>query len=100
MSAREAAHEAACAAWDDAGKKSRVDGLAARIRGSGKPAKTQAQRSAERSLMVQRAQAAYRPRYIPFVDDSSYFPHQGPRECARRRRQVSATKETGFKASF
>jgi hypothetical protein len=93
---RDSAHAKSCAAWDDAGKRSRVDGLAARIRGSGHPPKSAAKRAAERELMRQRQKAAYRVIRVPHVDRSRYFPHQSTREIGRayRRELVKAAIPT------
>lgn len=88
-----AARDAACAsareAWADIGRHSRVDGIAERIRAAKSPSPAnEAKRQSERAAMLRRLKSAYQANLLPYqraADDSRYFPHQGPRECARRR---------------
>ena len=82
-------HEAAQTAWDADGKRSPTSGLGERVRGSGKP-QTEAQKQSKRNALRNRQAADVKKakRTEPYPkDESRYFPHQGPRECARRLRQ-------------
>lgn len=92
--ARDAACTVAREAWADIGRHSRVDGIAERIRAAKVPAPmNEAKRQSERAAMQRRLKSVYdanRVSYRRAPDNSRYFPHQGPRECARRRRQIGA----------
>lgn len=88
-----AAHDLATEAWSEAGLRSPIGGLAERVRGSGKRRKNPAEYRRSQQVALRRRQeetyqknlrGAARPAY----DGSRYFPHQGPRECARRVRQA------------
>lgn len=90
------AHDAACGAWADirrggrpAGIQSPVQGLAERIRCAKNPRPLNpAKRQAEREAAKRRQAAQWRAnkyQHIPLTHDGKYLPHQGPRECARRR---------------
>ena len=87
-------HEAAQTAWDADGKRSPTSGLGERVRGSNQPriknpdwlAYRQSTRNAFRNRQAADVKRAKRTEPYP-KDESRYFPHQGPRECARRLRQ-------------
>lgn len=95
LAAREAANLAAQLGWDDIERgsnhtpRSPVTGLAARIRSAKAPRPLlPGRREAERDLFKRRLKQAYDQNRVPYrrpEDDSRYFPHQGVRECARRR---------------
>jgi len=98
---RNTAHLAAVTAWAAIERanprftgRSPVDGLAERIRAAKHPKPLNAaKRVAERKAFRARQIVALKTNTSPYqrpAQVGSYFPHQGPRECERRRRQIVA----------
>lgn len=90
---RDEAWATASEAWGQTSHRSPADGIAERIRAARTPRPASAaRRQSERDAMMRRIARAYAAERHPShrqKDDCRYFPHQGPRECARRVRQAS-----------
>ena len=90
VSNQQIAHAAASEKWQADGKRSPTAGLAYARKPPGKP---QLAYTRQTNVLKNKAQlkqiykAALRVEKYA-VKDSRYFPHQGPAECARRRKQM------------
>lgn len=90
---RETAHAVAAAAWNDTSHKSRVAGLAERLRSAKNPRPLNPERrKAERAAFAARQKRSVEQakHTAPVYYGGKEYRHQGAREIARRLRQIAA----------